>query len=37
VRRQSGRRFQELGCGTGDDLGALEPIDETPRRVEAEA
>jgi DNA recombination protein RmuC len=33
----SGRRFQELGCGTGDDIGALEPIDETPRRVEAGA
>ena len=33
----SGRRFQELGCGTGDEIGALAPIDDTPRRVEAGA
>jgi DNA recombination protein RmuC len=31
----SARRFKELGAATGKEIPALEPVDETPRALEA--
>lgn len=33
----SARRFRELGAGTGDELEALEPVQEIPRRLSSDA
>ena len=31
----SARKFKELGAATGEDITALEPVDEAPRSLEA--